>query len=244
MILSVTPNSTIDWTIFLPYFRWNETIRSTNAVWGMAGKPADASWVLGELGVETLATGFDAGASGEKMVEMLETRNVETDFVWTGGETRINVHLVDQESGGQSLLAVDTLVVEPTHVEKLFLRLEKALPRAKALVTGGSLPGCMRDSGFFQRVILIAKEHEVPVAFDSSPPHLGSGLEARPTVIKPNRAELAGLVGRKLKTLEDFYFAARGIMEKTSTTVVVTMDEQGLLAVSEEKSWRVPALEI
>jgi fructose-1-phosphate kinase PfkB-like protein len=43
MILTVTPNSAIDWTVFLPHFRWEGPIRADKAVWGMAGKPSGAA---------------------------------------------------------------------------------------------------------------------------------------------------------------------------------------------------------
>ena len=61
MILTVTPNTAIDWTILVQHFVWNETLRASQNVWGMGGKPADASWVLGELGFPTRAMGFSAG---------------------------------------------------------------------------------------------------------------------------------------------------------------------------------------
>jgi len=127
MILSVTPNSTIDYTIQLPHFRWGETIRAGDAVWGMAGKPADASWVLGELGYETIATGFAAGQVGERMVALLRSKHVNDDFVQVAGETRLNVHLVDQESGGQSTIAVDSLVINENHIQALLNKVEERL---------------------------------------------------------------------------------------------------------------------
>ncbi len=74
MIVTVTPNTAIDWTVFVPSFEFNQTIRANNAVWGMGGKAADAAWVLGELGIPCMALGFAAGMTGQKMVEMLEKR--------------------------------------------------------------------------------------------------------------------------------------------------------------------------
>ena len=68
MILTVTPNSAVDWTVFLPHFHWEGPHRADKAVWGMAGKPAGAAWILGELGVDTTAMGFAAGTYGEKMI--------------------------------------------------------------------------------------------------------------------------------------------------------------------------------
>ena len=240
MIVSVTPNSTIDWTIFLPYLHWNETIRSQKAVWGMGGKPADASWILGELGIPSLAMGFAAGMTGNKMLEMMHAKGVQTDFVWVEGETRLNVHLVDLESGGQSLLAVDTLIVLPEHVQQFFDKYKKVLDQAQAVVTGGSLPRSI-DLSVLTDIVRLARERGIPVALDTSGPHILPGLEGKPNFYKPNRTELSTAVGRQVQTTEEVYAAAREVLEKYGTQVVVTMGELGALAVLKDRAYRIPA---
>lgn len=243
MILTVTPNSAIDWTVFLPHFRWSGPLRADKAVWGMAGKPTGAAWILGELGVDTTAMGFAAGTYGEKMIELLEGKNVETDFIWVSGETRLNVHVVDLETGGQTLLEVDTLEVTSTHVERFMKRFHKELSQAKALVTGSSLPACL-DLDFFREIITAAKEKSVPVVLDSSSPHLAYALLAGPDVIKSNRAELSGVVGQDIITIEDAYRAARTILDEYGPQVVVTLDDEGVLAVLKETTYHIPAPEV
>ena len=51
-IVTVTPNSTIDLTVFVSAWVPNTTIRATRTVTSMGGKPADASFILGELGMD------------------------------------------------------------------------------------------------------------------------------------------------------------------------------------------------
>jgi fructose-1-phosphate kinase PfkB-like protein len=46
MILTLTPNTSIDRTVVLPHFRWGETIRSRESAVGMGGKRADGSWIM------------------------------------------------------------------------------------------------------------------------------------------------------------------------------------------------------
>ena len=243
MILTVTPNSAVDWTVFLPHFHWEGPHRADKAVWGMAGKPAGAAWILGELGVDTTAMGFAAGTYGEKMIELLEGKNVETDFIWVGGETRFNVHVVDRETGRQTLLAVDTLEITNAHVERFMKRFHKDLSQAKALVTGSSLPACL-DPDFFHEIITAAKEKGIPVVLDSSSPHLAHTLTAGPDVIKSNRAELSSVAGHDIITIEDAYQAARAVLDEYGTQVIVTLEAEGALAVLKEAAYRVPALKI
>ena len=58
MIVSLTPNTTLDLTVFIPKLIPNTTIRATETYHSMGGKPADASWILGRMGVPSLALGI------------------------------------------------------------------------------------------------------------------------------------------------------------------------------------------
>ena len=82
MIITLTPNTAVDYTLQLSSFQLNSTLRATASAWGMGGKAADASWILGTLGVPSRALGFAAGANGQRMENMLHERGVEPDFVW------------------------------------------------------------------------------------------------------------------------------------------------------------------
>ena len=88
MIITLTPNTAIDYTLQVSSFQLNRTIRATDSAWGMGGKATDVSWILGKLGIPTRALGFAAGSNGARMENMLGERGVETDFVWVDGETR------------------------------------------------------------------------------------------------------------------------------------------------------------
>jgi len=94
MILTVTLNPALDRTYLIKDFAWNRTIRAKQAVPGMGGKGTDASWILGELGYRSRALGFAAGNAGKIMEKLLRTRGCQTDFVWVGGETRVNIVII------------------------------------------------------------------------------------------------------------------------------------------------------
>jgi len=243
MILTVTPNSAIDWALFIPHFNWEGPLHADKAIWGMAGKPSSAAWVLGELGVDTIAMGFAAGTSGEKMIELLEQKNVETDFIWVSGETRLNVHVFDRENGRQTLIAVDTLEITNAHIERFMKRFIKKLKQAKVLITGGSLPAGLTPD-FFREIITTAKEKGVPVVLNSGFPHFSNVLLASPDLINLNRAHLSSVVGYEIISVEDAYQAARAILEKYGTQVLVTLDNERSLAVLKESAYRIPALKV
>jgi fructose-1-phosphate kinase PfkB-like protein len=61
MIVTVTPNTALDHTLFIPALVPNTTIRATAWLMSVAGKATDSAWVLTELGIPSLALGFAAG---------------------------------------------------------------------------------------------------------------------------------------------------------------------------------------
>ena len=243
MILSLTPNTTLDLTVVVPRLVTNTTIRATQTVHSMGGKPTDASFILGRMGIGSLALGLAAGAVGQKVNAMLKKQGVETDFIEVDGETRINTVIVDESTGEHTTITSASMQVSPAHVAALLARYEVALAQASVVITGGSLPPGMQPD-FYVEAISMARDYNAPVIFDAAPPNLQAGLRARPDFIKPNEHELSALVGRKLDTLAGLHDAGAEILAGSGTQVVITMGKDGALAVLQGRSYFIPPLDI
>jgi 1-phosphofructokinase family hexose kinase len=228
VIVTLNPNTAIDYTLKVDQFELNTTIRGEACAWGMGGKATDAAWILGKLGEPVQALGFAAGNNGLHMEAMLRERGVKTDFVWVAGETRLNVVIV-RSSGGQTTFTAPGLYVTSSHVMELISRYKKALTSASCVVIGGSLPeGALPD--FYQEVISLARDVNIPVIFDSSGELLASGLKAQPTLIKPNLDEVTSLLGYKPFSREQIQHAVVGICSRYSVNMILTLGEDGALA--------------
>ena len=140
MIVSLTPNTTIDLTVFVDRLQTNTTIRATRTVYSLGGKPTDAAWILGRMGLGSLALGLAAGAIGEKVKALLEDFGVRVDFVAAEGETRINTVIIDEGSGEHTTITSASMLVRPAHLYLLRERYLEALDGATVVITGGSLP--------------------------------------------------------------------------------------------------------
>ena len=243
MIVSLTPNTTLDLTVFVPKLVSNTTIGATRTYHSMGGKPTDAAWILGRMGVGSLALGLAAGAVGEKVKSMLEELGVTVDFIEVDGETRINTVIMDETSGEHTTITTASMQVEPEHLAALRERYLAALPAASVVITGGSLPPGMTPA-FYADAIELARRKNVPVIFDAAEPNLSAGLEVRPAFIKPNEHELSALVGRKLDTDAELYEAGREILERYGTQVVITMGVDGALAILTDRSYRIPSIAV
>jgi 1-phosphofructokinase family hexose kinase len=241
VIVTVTANTTLDLSIFVPTFARNRTLRATETVQGLGGKPTDASWVLGEIGISSLALGFAAGPTGEKVEALLQARGVATDFTWVPGDTRINVVMVVEDEKWQTTITTSTLEVTPEQVELLLERYRAALDEATVIVTGGTLPKGMQPQ-FYVEVIDMARERNIPIVFDAAEANLSVGLTARPDYVKPNRDELEGLIGKPIHSLEDVYRAGRQIYEQYGTCPIITLGDEGALAVLTDRAYQIPPL--
>ena len=242
MIITLTPNTGIDYTLQIAGFQLNSTIRATDSAWGMGGKATDASWILGRIGVPTRALGFAAGLNGQRMDQMLREHGAQTDFVWVEGESRLNSIIVIPGEG-QSTITSSSLKVSPEHLSEFSARYRKALEEASCVVMGGSLPEGV-PSEFYPQAIAEAHQRSVPVIFDSSGPSLLAGVRSHPDVIKPNLTELGDLLGYVPGSRSEVQRAATKLHTEFDTNVIITMGSQGAIAVFEEESYFVHPISI
>ncbi len=243
MIVTVTPNTCIDRTLVVPEFALNKTIRAGKWATGMGGKAADASWILGEYGLSSLALGFKAGITGLQMEQMLQSRGVKTGFTEVDGETRLHTVIVLEDGSGQSTFSVSSLVVTPIHIQDLEQRYISALDHADCVVIGGTLPAGVPDS-LFAGLITMARKRHIPVIFDASGSALQKGLEGRPTLVKPNRTELEEFYGRPLSGMDDIYQAGLELLSRFGCIPVITLGAEGTLAVLPDRAYRIPVLPV
>ncbi len=243
MIVTLTPNTALDYTLMVPGLPLNATVRASAQAWGMAGKAADAAWILSRLGQPVMALGFAAGPLGKRMEQMLLERGVRTDFTWVGGETRLNVVLVCQGGSGQSTFTAPSLKVSPEHIIDLQKRYEESLPAATCVVLGGTLPGGVPVE-LYPRLIAQARRRGIPVIFDASGPGLQAGLSACPSLVKPNRDELGELLGKFPVSPDETFAACRQLQKIYGVDVVATSGEAGAIAALGDTCYRIHPLDV
>lgn len=243
MILTVTLNTGLDHTLFLDELHLGYTQKVRASTISMAGKPADASWVLGSLGIPNLATGFAGGELGKKMEAMLRQHGSQTDFWWVAGETRLNTVIVVAGDTLQTTLTSETLRITPGDIDAFKIKYASLLAGSQAMIIGGSVPRGVGPE-IYRDLVAAATAQGVPVVLDASGPYLAYGLEGRPAVIKPNQQELEAFVGRPLPTPVDVLSAARELHARYQVAVVATLGKDGAFAILPGGEYFVPALDV
>ena len=242
-VLTVTANSALDRCILVEDFAFGKTVVARRSALAMAGKPADMSLVLAELGVPSHATGLAGGRTGRLMVRMLERAGVSTSFLWVPGRTRVNVVIVKEGTGLQGTVTVPSLRPTEADGEALARHVQELLPGRRWLLLGGSLPEGVRPD-LYRRLIEAAHACGIQTLLDAGGKTLQAALPARPSVVKPNQVELGLALGRELRSLPETIEAARQLIDQSVGTVVVTLGGEGAICLTAAEGWYVPPLRV
>lgn len=232
MIVTVTPNPSIDRTITVDQLQVGEINRALASRVDPGGKGVNVSRALSSNGSPTLAVVPLGGPDGRMLATLLEAAGVAHLEVPVAGTTRTNVAVVDPSG-------VTTKVNEPgPSLSADELSALRAVMLASTdtddwLALCGSLPPGAPDSWFAD--IVAARPGRVAV--DASGNGFRMAVAAGPDLIKPNREELEELVGRNLPTLQDVLDAASAVVAGGVGLVVVSLGSDGALAVTSEGHW-------
>jgi 1-phosphofructokinase len=254
VIVTVTPNPSIDRTLEVPAVLRGEVIRVRAASSEAGGKGINVSRALAVMGVPTMAIAPASVATRSRLDDLLggstPLRTIPID-----GEIRVNLSLVEPDgtvtkvnepgptlSEREAAAFVDAVVAAvldafatdtaDADAESDATRGLGALPFAPpgAWVVGcGSLPPGLPD-GFY--ALLAARlPATIQVAVDADRSALRAVVHTPIALLKPNRAELEEVIGRDLPTLGDVADAAAELVAAGAERVLVSLGPDGALVV-------------
>ncbi|MGV8910711.1 MAG: 1-phosphofructokinase family hexose kinase [Propionicimonas sp.] len=238
-ILTVTLNAAIDKRYDVAGITIGAVQRVATVTASAGGKGLNVSRGAQLCGQRVVATGFVAGYAGQFVTSQIAARGMQDEFIRVAGETRTCINIIDADGASTEFLEPG-VTVTAADLAALAARFEELLPGVDVVTLSGSAPaGCPED--VYVPLIRAAKRAGRPVILDTSGALLRAGLAAGPTVVKPNREELAALVGTELGDVASVVNAARSLCRQGPTWVVVSLGEQGALAVSLERAIVVAA---
>ncbi|MEU9232126.1 1-phosphofructokinase [Streptomyces subrutilus] len=234
MILTVTPNPSLDRTYEVPALERGGVLRATGDRVDPGGKGVNVSRAVAAAGVRTTAVLPLGGTPGTLLAELLVAQGVDVTVVSIAGETRANISLAEPDGTLTKINAAGPEVT-PTESALLLDTVRTCSGAASWIACCGSLPRGLRPEWYAD---LVTRAHEAGarIALDTSGPALLAALPARPDVIKPNAEELAEAVGRPLATLGDVVKAAEELRSLGARAVLASLGADGQLLVAEEGS--------
>ena len=234
MIVTVTPNPSVDWTLDIPSLSRGVVHRASGHRQEPSGKGVNVARALTNNGIRSVAVLPIGGTKGTELSALLAEEGVDFVPVPITGSVRVNVSLTEPDGTATKINAAGP-ELSHSEVERLIEAVVVAGNGAGWVVGAGSLPhGVGVD--FYAVLAGRVRDTGARFALDSSGPALVAGLSARPDLIKPNVDELSEAVGRPVLTLGDVVAAGRDLVRRGAATVVVSLGADGALLVTDSQA--------
>lgn len=229
MIVTLTLNPSLDRTVDVDDLERGAVVRTSEPVLEPGGKGVNVSRALSANGVASLAIVAVAGPEGAELSRLLERDGILCRFVPVSGRTRSNLTVCEPDG-------TVTKLNEPGHplsdddLAAIATAVRTSVRDGDWLVLSGSTPP--QFTGDQVRSLLAdVSATGAHLAVDSSGDALAVALEASPRVVKPNREELAELVGRPLRSVADVQAAAEEVRARGAGLVLVSLGAEGAVLV-------------
>ncbi|MFD7457510.1 MULTISPECIES: 1-phosphofructokinase [unclassified Streptomyces] len=235
MILTVTPNPSLDRSYEVHALRRGEVIRAETERVDPGGKGVNVSRAVAAAGRRTVAVLPLGGAPGALVADLLDAQGIEVAPVPIAGATRSNIALAESD-GVLTKINAPGPQLSPAEQELLLETVREQSRDADWIACCGSLPRGLAPS-WYADVVTRAHAGGARIALDTSGSALLEALRARPDVVKPNAEELAAAVGRPLATVGDALKAAEELRERGARAVLASLGADGQLLVDDAGTW-------
>lgn len=242
MISCVCMNPAMDKTIELDGFNYGGMNRVKRAVYDASGKAVNVAIVLARLGDAVRLVGLNYNEGGRKVEDKLSAEGVSSKFIWLDGALRVNIKALDTRTGKITEINDAGAPVAQTALSAAAGLIAENSASADFTVLTGSLP-VGADAGFY-RDIMERSQDSARFILDCDGAGLNEGIKARPFLIKPNRAELEMLCGRRLHDRYEIKAQAQQICRAGVSWTAVSMGPDGAVMASASEAFFAPALDV
>lgn len=245
MISTVTLNSSIDKAYQLACPLVDGTVmRVATCIDNAGGKGLNAARAIATCGEKILATGFVGGNNGRLLCDLLDADGIEHDFVEVASETRCCINVLDQEGVSTEFLEPGREVTA-ADVAAISEKVSQIAQVADVVTFNGSVPAGMAKDAYVDLIGRVKAEGK-PCILDTSGELLMRGIEALPTMVKPNTDEIGQILGRTVESIDEVYAAAQELHERGISQVVVSLGGDGAVMACDEGLFRgrAPKIEV
>lgn len=247
MIITVTPNPSIDRTVTLGGALVRGAVQRVSSVTSEpGGKGVNVARALTLAGLDAVAVLPAPGT--DPLVTALRDAGVPFRCVPTTEPVRTNVAITEPD-GTTTKLNERGATVDAATLDAFTRSVVDSAAEAEWVVLSGSLPPGIPD-GWYAEVVALLAPLRCRVAVDTSEGPLAALAEAferaAPDLIKPNAEELAGLVGESGEALEaaaangdpePVVAAARQLVDRGVGAVLATLGAAGAVLVDRTGNW-------
>ncbi len=232
-LLTLTVNPAIDRIVTVDrlVFEDRAYIESTTETAG--GRGINAARVLMSFGANVVAiTTSGPRDGGRRFEEALQQDGFGKEVVKIRQHIRTNLTISDHRGLTVKLNEAGPKLSQAEQ-NRIIKAVECHLPSASWLMLCGSLPPGV-EAHFYTKLIRVAAKHDVKTLLDTDGDALLHGLEAQPTLVKPNQSEAERLLNTPLITRTQWIEAVKRIKGMGPSAVVLSLGSRGVVAASDE----------
>lgn len=229
MIYTVTFNPALDYIVRMEEFRLGLVNRTNFEDVYIGGKGINVSFVLNELGQESVALGFVAGFTGRAILDGLEKMHITSGMIFLPkGMSRINVKMKAKEETEINARGPE---IPEKSLKELFYKLND-LRDGDTLVLAGSIPDSV-PADIYEKIMADLEKKQVDIVVDATKDLLLNVLKYHPFLIKPNHHELGDIFSVCIKDEKEMIEYARKLQDMGARNVLVSMAGDGAILVDE-----------
>jgi 1-phosphofructokinase len=229
-IATVTLNPAIDQTVRVDHFHPNAVNYAQSMLFDAGGKGINVASFLADSGITPIVTGFLGQENADIFERFFASKRIEDRFVRIPGRTRIGVKIVDEVNQQTTDINMPGLPPTAEAIHRLYETIEDLAASCDWFVLSGTLPPGVPVTTY-AALITRLKELGKLVVLDTSRDALREGMQAGPTIIKPNVDELRQLTGQNLADDAALEQAAHQLLDGGIQLVVISMGERGAMFV-------------
>jgi 1-phosphofructokinase family hexose kinase len=225
LIVTLTLNPAIDRTVTVDRLVFEDRAYITSSRESAGGRGINAAFVIHTFGGKTMAIVPAGGESGTHFEDLVKVSGFQLVVVPVRSGLRHNLIITDKQ-GLTIKLNEYGAVLEKPELVRLEREIRAKLEKASWLMICGSLPPGV-PAAFYAQLIKMARKRGVKTLLDADGDALEAGIEAKPTVVKPNQPEAERLLKTALLTRTHFLQAVERIQKMGAESVILSLGTQG-----------------
>lgn len=245
MITTVTLNASIDKAYWMDEtMQYGKVMRVASCRNSAGGKGLNVARIIKLCGEDVQATGLVGGYNGAYLEDLLSKDGIQHQFEHIQGETRCCINILDKIYGSTEYLEPGCEVTDEE--EQKFIHLfDRIIDESDVITISGSIPKGLKPD-IYERMIRQVKSKGKKVILDTSGKLLKIGIQACPTMVKPNKDEIEQLYNKQIKSMHDVLECAKDLHYRGIPYVVISLGSEGALMVCDQGIYHVkpPKIEV
>lgn len=225
MIYTVTWNPAIDYKIDVEHFKLGSLNRTSMQQYVIGGKGINVSIVLEHIGIDSIATGFIGGFTGDYIINEIEqNHSFQTAFITVQDATRVNVKINDIDTRNETEINASGPVIHKSELAQFMSIIDRLNSSDLVIISGSPAKG---EAQQYDALCAYCYHRHIPFIIDTSDPQIIDLLQYQPLLVKPNLDELSRMFDTNITSDTELIHYGKELIRLGASTVIISLGKDG-----------------